>query len=109
MTFFEEIQRRQRLHKFIIQESTGTPNELAQRFHLSRRQLYNLLDEFKVIGAEIGYSRIRETFYYKNNFNMELSIKISLIDSDEEKNIDAGEKNSCCAILFHGSCLSLQK
>lgn len=109
MTFFEEIERWQTLHKFIVHEATGTPTEFAQRFHLSKRQLYNLLDEFKLIGAEIGYSRAREIFYCKNNFNIELSLKISLINSSEEKIIGAGANNKYCAILFHGSRLSLRR
>lgn len=109
MTLFEEIERWQTLHKSIVHEVTGTPAEFAQRFNLSKRQLYNLLDEFKLIGAEIGYSRVRETFYYKNNFNLELSFKVSLINSNEEKIIGAGANNKDCAILFHGSRLSLRE
>lgn len=78
MTLTEYINRMQLLHKLITQESTGAPIKLAGRFHLSKRQLYNILEELKDMGAEIGYSRIKETFYYKNDFHLEISLKISL-------------------------------
>lgn len=76
MSLFEQINRIQVLHTLIMQETTGTPQELAERFHLSKRQLYNLLDELKDIGANIKYSRISKTFYYNNNFQIDISYKI---------------------------------
>ena len=106
MMLFECINRTKLLHKLITQECTGTPDQLAQRFHLSKRQLYNLLEEFKEMGADIGYSRMKETFYYKNDFYLELSFKVSILSSNEEKTIRAGI--SCYnAILLHGSALPL--
>lgn len=85
MSLFEQIDRMQFLHKCIVQESTGTPCELAQRLRISKRHLYNLLDEFKDMGAEIQYSRIKETFYYKNNFCLEITCKITILAPQQEK------------------------
>lgn len=79
MSLFEQINRMQFLHECIIQESTGAPCELAERLRISKRHLYNLLDEFKDMGAEIQYSRIKETFCYKNNFCLEISCKITIL------------------------------
>ena len=33
------------------------PVELSQKLHVSKRQLYNLVDEFRAMGASIKYSR----------------------------------------------------
>lgn len=106
MVLFEGINRTQMLHKLIMQESTGTPGQLARRFCLSKRQLYNLLEEFREFGAEIGYSRIRRTFYYQNDFRIEIAFKVSIITEEEEKIIFAGE-NMYRAILLHGRMVSL--
>ena len=75
MQLFETINRIQCIHEMILKEMTGTPQEFAEHLHISRRQLYNILDEFKYLGAQIHYNRTRETFYYTNNFEIELKIK----------------------------------
>lgn len=76
MLLFEQITRIQVLHSLIIQEKIGTPNELAASFHLSKRQLYSILDELKDLGADIKYCRIRKTFYYNNNFQINIYYEI---------------------------------
>lgn len=76
MLLFEQITRIQVLHSLIIQEKIGTLNELAASFHLSKRQLYNILDELKDLGADIKYCRIRKTFYYNNNFQINIYYEI---------------------------------
>lgn len=91
MLLFEGINRMQRLHTLIAKEVTGTPCQLAGRFRLSKRQLYNLLEEFREMGAEINYSRTRETFYYRNDFSLEITFKVSVLTPVEEKVIFAGE------------------
>lgn len=106
MALFEGINRMQTLHTLIANESTGTPCQLADRFHLSKRQLYNLLEEFREMGAEIAYSRTLETFYYQNDFRIEIAFKVSVLTPIEEKVIYAGE-NQYCAILLHGRTVSL--
>ena len=73
MQLFETIDRAQRIHRMIQKSATGTPSEFAERLHISRRLLYYLLDELKDFGAEIAYDRTKCTFYYANNFELELS------------------------------------
>lgn len=79
MVLFEQINRIQVLHTLIMQEATGEPQELANRIHLSKRQLYNLLDELKDMGADIKYSRINKTFYYNNTFQIDISYNIHVL------------------------------
>ena len=70
MLLFESIDRMRRIHHLIKREATGTADEFAGKFNLKRRQLYNILDEFKDFGAEIRFSRIRNTYYYNNDFEV---------------------------------------
>ena len=91
MQLFESIDRAQRIHQFIRTESTGTPCEFARRLGISRRQLYYCLEEFKEFGAQIMYNRIKNTFYYANNFEFILTIRTSPLNYQEKKHIFDGE------------------
>jgi len=71
------IERINRIHKLIQRRATGKPDEFAEKLHLKKRQLYNILDEFKGYGAGIKYSRVSNTYYYENDF--EIMIKINAI------------------------------
>lgn len=95
MILFEEINRIQSLHQLILFQNTGTPEELASYLHISRRQLYNVLGELKDLGAEIEYSRNRYTFYYENNFNLNISVKVSVLNNVENNIISGGFFSPC--------------
>jgi len=69
------IERINRIHKLIQRKATGNPDEFADKLHLKKRQLYNILDEFKSYGASIKFNRSGNTYYYANNF--EIMIKIN--------------------------------
>ena len=109
MQLFETIDRVHRIHKMIQREATGSPEEFARRFRLRRRQLYNILEEFKDYGAEIKYSRVKSTFYYTNDFDVFVKIDVNSLSSKEQKNIFAGsvENNSFRAIPLHKLTITL--
>lgn len=54
MNIQNEIYRRLKMHELLLHSNTGTPEELAQKLHVSKRQLYNLVDEFRAMGASIN-------------------------------------------------------
>ena len=58
-----DIERMYRMHKMILNEATGSPKEFAEKFKIRPRQLLNLLEEFKLCGASIKYSRKRVTYF----------------------------------------------
>jgi len=68
MNHHDIINRMYNIHLLIEQEATGTPDEFAARLRISRRQLYNVLDELKDYGSPHKYSRRRHTFYYAGEF-----------------------------------------
>jgi len=53
MSFFDQLNRLHRILQLISQEATDTPDELARRFGLQKRQVYNILDELREQGAII--------------------------------------------------------
>ena len=73
VSHFEIAERLYRIHQLIIQEHTGTPDELAHRMKISRRQLYYQLNELRDRGAMIKYDRIRRTFYYNSDFSITIN------------------------------------
>ena len=64
---FEISERLRRIHELIQQERTGTPDKFAERLHISRRQLYNILEECKDRGVFVRYNRVYQTFCYADN------------------------------------------
>jgi hypothetical protein len=106
MFIINEIYRIKTLHRLIQMQNTGTPDELAERLHICRRQLYNILDELKELGAEISYSRNNYTFYYKNDFDINIECNIHCIKKEQEKCIFGGNISEN-AIIVHGITLSL--
>jgi len=79
MNHFDTTERLYKLHDLIQQEGTGPPVEFANRLHISRRQLYNMIDELKDRGVSVEYSRNRKTFFYKNDFDITVA-RIHLIN-----------------------------
>jgi Predicted transcriptional regulator len=75
-----------KIHQMILQENTGTPDEFAALFHLSRRQIYNIMSVLKDYGADIRFSRTKHTFYYANEFKMPVNT-LSLLSDDDKKDI----------------------
>ena len=103
MRFIRQIERYKTLHKLITQTRTGTPDMLAKRLHISRSQLYILLDTLKDLGAPIKYNRTIQSFYYSVHFELDIDISIKAITPTECKTIYAGnyfQLNS--SMLFTG-------
>jgi len=61
-----------KLHRLLRKGSTGTPARLSRRLGMSRSKLYVVISDLRARGAAIGYSRRDETFYYKNDFVIDI-------------------------------------
>lgn len=90
MELRNEIHRLNRLHRLIRMCNTGSPDELAQKLHISKRHLYNVLDDLRALGAKIDYSRSGYTFYYTNSFELHLDLQVEYLDENDKKCIFAG-------------------
>ena len=80
MELINEIHRLNTLHQLIKMCKTGSPDELAQRLHVSKRHLYNVLDNLRALGTKIDYSRSDYTFYYTNSFELNLNLQVEYLD-----------------------------
>jgi len=91
MNFLKQIERLKLLNKLIAQESTGTPEELANRLGLSKRQLYNQLESLKCLGVKIGYCKKQKTYYYEGESSrMDVSFSLTWINDGESQKIYGG-------------------
>jgi biotin operon repressor len=57
------LARYQRIQNLIFAEKTGSSEEFATKIGLSRRMLFNYLEDLKDMGLEIEYCRKRKTYY----------------------------------------------
>lgn len=76
MNTLNQIRRILDLHELIKKEITGGSTDLSAKLHISRRQIQNYLDELRILGASISYDRMRCTYYYKNQFDIEYHLNI---------------------------------
>jgi biotin operon repressor len=76
------LERIERIHKMILHEKTGSPDEFAGRLGISRTRLYEIMEELKFEGAPILYSKTARTFYYEEPFHIEISVDIKSLDNE---------------------------
>ena len=69
MSYSQYIERIIRLIRILKQEKTGTASSLSKKLNVSRRTVFRYLDELKLKGADICYSKERDTYLIKNDFN----------------------------------------
>lgn len=77
MTLQRHINRMNYLCKLIEHRATGTPEELATKLNLSKRQMFNLLNNLKDMGAGIKYNRTCRTYYFSNGFSLFINVEVS--------------------------------
>lgn len=59
------LERIKRIHYLILNHSTGSPKELANKLDISESHLYNLLKIMKEYNAPIFFDRHKNTYKYK--------------------------------------------
>lgn len=60
----ESFKRIERIDQLIRIRGTGTATELAEKLGISRKSVYNLLNEMKDRGAPIKFDQFRGSYYY---------------------------------------------
>jgi len=84
------IERINLLNKLIKQKRTGSPNELSTRLGLSTSRLHRIIEELRLNGAPIAYSRQLQTYYYESGFDISISASFNPIDDQERVRISGG-------------------
>ncbi|MEP7268531.1 MAG: helix-turn-helix domain-containing protein [Saprospiraceae bacterium] len=72
MNLIERISKLERLDQLIRMRATGSPKELADKFKISERQVYRLLDEIKNYGAEVHYCQRTQSYVYEVEFRFSI-------------------------------------
>ena len=60
----KQIQRIERLHQLLRLKATGSPKECASQLGISERQLYNIIELMKELGAPIIYNMRVGSYQY---------------------------------------------
>tara|TARA_B110000090_G_C13151713_1_gene357967 strand:- start:357 stop:665 length:309 start_codon:yes stop_codon:yes gene_type:complete len=84
------LERLQQLHNLIANEKTGTPKELANLMQISERSVHLLIEQLKDYNAVICYSRSRKTYYYCEDFDIQVSISVKVLNNDEVTQVFGG-------------------
>ncbi|MFD0862929.1 DNA-binding protein [Sungkyunkwania multivorans] len=90
MKSIKNLERLQQLHSLIEKEQTGGSLELARRMHISQRLVYSLMEQLKDFNAAILYDRGRKTYYYKDDFQFEVNISVSVRNKNTAMEIFGG-------------------
>ena len=90
MNFNDQIERLERIkqmHRLISDKTTGTPETFAKKLCLSRRKMYYELEFFKNCNAPIRYSKVSQTFYYEENFEINFDFNFTVTLESDTKTI----------------------
>jgi predicted DNA-binding transcriptional regulator YafY len=69
MSYSNYLVKMDSLIEMLKHENTGPADCLAQKLRVSRRTIFRYFDEMRLKGAEIGYSKSKESYYLNNNFS----------------------------------------
>tara|TARA_B110001452_G_C15219140_1_gene422627 strand:- start:1648 stop:1965 length:318 start_codon:yes stop_codon:yes gene_type:complete len=90
MKNLKTLERLQQLHLRIKNENTGSPKELADLMQISKRSVQSLIEALRDYNAPVCYSRERKTYYYCDDFDIHVSISVSVLQNDEITTIFGG-------------------
>jgi biotin operon repressor len=99
MKLFEYLDRINMMHRMVLRQRTGTPEEFARQLGVGRTCLYELIDELRSRGAPIAYSKSTKTFFYRQPFEISINCSLRLLEPQEEKEFFGGT-NIFSKILF---------
>ena len=69
MSYSDYFEKLFYLVDLLNQENTGSADILAEKLNVSRRTVFRYLDDLRLKGAVIGFSKSKKTYYLKNDFN----------------------------------------
>ena len=90
MKVFEYLDRISMMHKLVLRQNTGTPEEFASQLGVSRTSLYELIDELRSRGVPIAYSKTAKTFFYRQPYDITVTCSLRPLTYKEEKENSGG-------------------
>lgn len=67
MDIIEKLKQIERFDYLIRRKTTGTPKELSNKIQISERQVYNIINTMKNMGAPIYFCTFRQSYCYKQD------------------------------------------
>lgn len=61
-------------------ENTGNASAFARKLNISRSTLYTLLEEIKIMGVDIQYNRLKESYYYNSDKMLTICTPVKVSD-----------------------------
>lgn len=104
MNNLKQLEKLKKIHRLIQNECTGTPSELANKMHISNRQLYLMIERLKEMDAPIIYNRKTKNYSYSHNYELKIEISIQILVEDRLMNIYAGESLCNYITTLQGNC-----
>ena len=90
MKTIQQLERLRKIHQYIKVFNTGSPNEFANKLGISESQLYNVLDDLKIMGFPIKYSRKLKSYIYNEDCELQVNYSVELLTSKEKIKISGG-------------------
>ena len=87
---FKQLNRLQQMDQLIRQKRTGNAEEFAEKLQISRRHVYNWLDDLKSYGADIAYNRSLRSFTYLRPYQIKITFEIKELTKEEAEKIEGG-------------------
>jgi len=69
MSYSNYLKKMAWLIELLKQENTGCADCLSKKIGVSRRTIFRYLDEFRMKGADISFSKNKGSYKLKNNFS----------------------------------------
>ncbi len=99
MTTIKQLKRLEYIHKYIKAARTGSPSEFAKQIGISESQWYNILEDLKIKGFPIVYSRRLKSYVYNDDCELEVVYSVQLLKGEEKLKIAGGYLNGFTAYL----------
>ena len=90
MKTLKQLERLKKMHQLIKVGNTGTPKEFAFKLGISESQLYNILEDLKIKGFPIKYSRSIKSYEYNDFCELEVQYSVKLLTQHDKINIAGG-------------------
>ncbi|TLX72266.1 hypothetical protein E9993_18300 [Labilibacter sediminis] len=90
MILIDKCRQLDRLAKLIETRQTGNATQLAKKINVSRSKLYEIFEDFKMLGVDISFSKEINSYYYTSHFRLKVNTPIQVISSDEKELVNGG-------------------
>ncbi|APD06908.1 hypothetical protein UJ101_01389 [Flavobacteriaceae bacterium UJ101] len=93
MNFKERINLVERIDQLIRLKAIGTPEKLAERLDISKRQLHRIINSMKELDAPIVYNLSRGSYVYEEPVQFRFGFYGRELNLEEQQNINSGYQN----------------